>query len=208
MMVDYINDHIEGKRPLNKEYRIIRKNDKVTRWLHFLGNLYYNDADDFIQILGTIQDITKRKLLEEERKMKNINLEHKVIERTEQLQHANQDLEAFAFSISHDLRAPLRHIDGFLQLMYNAIKPVNGVSETYFRKIESATKNMSVMIDQLLKFSRLGRAEFKFTTVDISKLIAEVIEQFKPDYADRNIQWKVTPIIYCEGRQGIVANSH
>jgi light-regulated signal transduction histidine kinase (bacteriophytochrome) len=120
----------------------------------------------------------------------NRMLEQKVEERTAQLNQANKDLESFAYSVSHDLRAPLRHIDGFMRLMKENIKPMEPKVQEYFDKISTSSKGMSVMIDELLKFSRLGRTELHFKTVDLFAVVSNIIEQFKPDYEKRNIHWK------------------
>lgn len=140
-------------------------------------------------VLSITRDITERKKAEDLVKSLNEYLETKVLERTEQLSQANKDLESFAYSVSHDLRAPLRHIDGFVRLMYSNIEQPKGNVTDYFEKIHAATGRMSVMIDDLLTFSRLGRKEFITSTVDLNFLVNEIIEQLKPDVSDRNISW-------------------
>lgn len=131
-------------------------------------------------------------LIRSKEKIEVINrmLEQKIEERTAQLRQANKDLESFSFSVSHDLRAPLRHIDGFIGLMKNAIKPIEPKVQDYFNKIDISSKGMSEMIDELLKFSRLGRAELRLQKVNLSVVVNDIIDEFKPDYEKRNILWK------------------
>ena len=205
IMANYFQNEVIGKQqPFNKEYRIIRKNDDQIRWLHGVGKLYFDNNGTLTHMLGTIQDITERKLIEEERKMMNLELENRVKERTAQLHQANKDLESFAYSVSHDLRAPIRHIDGFMRLMQNAIKPIDEKVEGYFNKIAVSSKNMSTMIDELLQFSRLGRTDLKTRSIDLSNIIEDVITQLKPDYEGRNINWNISKLPMAFGDPGLL----
>lgn len=155
------------------------------------------DATDISKgIIFTALDITERISAENEIRQLNIELERKVEERTAKLYQANKDLEAFAYSISHDLRAPLRHVDGFLRLMYSSIPSPDESITKYYNKITSASKRMSVMIDDLLSFSRLGRKELVKTETDLARLIEEVLEEVKPEIALRNVEWHVQHLPY------------
>ncbi|MBN2523835.1 MAG: PAS domain S-box protein [Bacteroidales bacterium] len=138
-----------------------------------------------------LQDITESKKAEEVIKKLNADLEKKVKERTRELYAVNKELELLAYSVSHDLRAPLRHIDGFIKLLFSSIESPGATITGYYEKIIAASKRMSLMIDELLKFSRLGRKELKIVPVDIALLIKEIIEQSKPDFAERNIKWEI-----------------
>lgn len=130
----------------------------------------------------------------------NKKLEQKVEERTIKLNEAVRDLEAFTYSVSHDLRAPIRHIDGFLRLMYAKIPNPEEQISTYYNKIGAAIQRMSVMIDSLLTFSRLGRKELNITMVDLMPLVNEIIDQFKPDIEKREVIWVISslPKIKCD----------
>lgn len=187
-------------RTYNIQLPIIKYNNKRKIWIHAVGKIFYNAEGKPFEIIGTVQDITERKLLEKKTKQLNAELEIRVIERTAQLKQANKDLESFAYSISHDLRAPLRHIDGFLKLLNRAIGNMNDRTQNYYKKIETATIRMSVMIDELLHFSRLGRTELKTKKIDISAAISSIIEQLKPDYQGRKINWiiKELPDVYAD----------
>ncbi len=185
------NEIITNHQPFYKEYRIIRKKDNEIRWMHGIGKLYFDDSGNLKEMLGTIQDITERKSIEEERRMINIELERRVKKRTQQLQEANKDLEAFAYTISHDLRAPIRHINGFLELLRISTSPMDPKAKNYFDKISNSSKSMSVMIDELLRFSRLGRAQLNYYSINLNKIITCILDQFEPDFKGRNITWNI-----------------
>ncbi|MBN1145234.1 MAG: hypothetical protein JXA72_12465 [Bacteroidales bacterium] len=145
----------------------------------------------------------------------NIELEKMVAERTAQLKQAMEDQEAFAYSISHDLRSPLRHIDGFLRLLINKMDTRDEVVKGYFEKIYMASNRMSAMIDDLLLFSRLGRKELDVKPVNLNVLVHELIEQFKIIHQYREIEWKVNllPTIPCDANliktvfENLIANA-
>ncbi len=141
-------------------------------------------------------------LIQSKEKIEEYNrmLEQKVDERTIKLNEAVRDLEAFTYSVSHDLRAPIRHIDGFIRLMFAKIpKPDDAVGE-YYNKILAAIQRMSTMIDSLLSFSRLGRKELNIKRVNLNTLVSEVIDIFKPDTDKREIVWAISslPEIQCD----------
>ncbi len=195
----FYKEVIEDLKPFNKEYRIIRNSDNEIRWVHGVGKLFFDNAGNLSEILGTIQDITERKLIEEERRMMNIELENRVKERTFQLQQAIKDLEAFSYSVSHDLRAPIRHVDGFMHLLENSLSDKDERVQNYIDKIYLSTHNMSTMIEELLQFSRLGRADLKTMQVNLSTVVEEILIQFKPDYIKRNIQWNIRNLPTVDG---------
>ena len=125
----------------------------------------------------------------EERKR---DLKRQIAERTAQLEAANKELEAFSYSVSHDLRAPLRHIVGFMELLEKKIgTALDEKSRHYMDAISEAIKKMGVLIDGLLSISRMGRHALSFQDVDLATLTSDVIRDLEPDFAGRDIKWRI-----------------
>jgi signal transduction histidine kinase len=128
-------------------------------------------------------------------------LEQRVQERTAQLNAANADLESFSYSVSHDLRAPLRHIGGFSKLLsdeYGAVMDQN--AQNYLLRIQDGVKNMAELIEALLKLGRLGRRELVSAAIDLDSLLKEVLTEMQPEFEGRRIDWKIgdLPSIECD----------
>jgi signal transduction histidine kinase len=119
------------------------------------------------------------------------SLESRVTERTGALAASNKELEAFAYSVSHDLRAPLRHISGFIELLEKKAGSVlDPQSRHYLDVIAEAAEKMGCLIDDLLSFSRMGRKAISLKQVDVGQLVDEVIQELAPDTAGRDIAWR------------------
>jgi signal transduction histidine kinase len=113
----------------------------------------------------------------------------------EELEAINKELEAFSYSVSHDLRAPLRHIDGFADLLKrHATSGVDEKGRRYLTTISESAKQMGHLIDDLLAFSRIGRTELSKTAVDLDTMVAEVLESLRQDTDGRRIVWTVAPL--------------
>jgi len=141
------------------------------------------------------RDITQRRLVEEEVRMLNSALEHRVAERTCQLEASNRELEAFSYSVSHDLRAPLRHLVGYAQMLeIHAAGQLDETGRRHLRNIEEAALRMGGLIDELLGFSRVGRVQMRYSTVDMEQLAAEVRRDLENDVGGRSIAWQLQPL--------------
>src|SRR5271166_4406323 len=158
----------------------------ASRW-----SLQRNEQRIPIAILETNNDITQRKRGEEEVRQLNQELGKRTIE----LEAINKELEAFAYSISHDLRAPLRHMVGFTELLQkNASSVVDDKGRRYMTTILESAKRMGTLIDDLLAFSRIGRAEARESIVNLEELINEVRSEVAQEAEGRNITWKLGPL--------------
>jgi light-regulated signal transduction histidine kinase (bacteriophytochrome) len=130
------------------------------------------------------------------------DLEKRVTERTAELAASNKELESFAYSVSHDLRAPLRHIDGFLNLLRQYIGgSLDQQGVRYMDTISVAAQKMGQLIDDLLSFSRMGRLAISFSPQDLNRIVGSVLKELEPDYTGRKIDWRVEelPVITGDG---------
>jgi signal transduction histidine kinase len=126
--------------------------------------------------------------------------ETEIRQRSEQLQLLNAELESFSYSVSHDLRAPLRHINGFAGLLdQHATGALDDKGQRYLSSIVGAAKQMAVLIDDLLMFSRMGRTALHATTVDLGVLVQDVLLELKPDTEKRDIAWSVGRLPHVHG---------
>jgi PAS domain S-box-containing protein len=142
-------------------------------------------------ILETNNDITERKRWEREITALNEELGN----RSAQLEASNKELEAFAYSVSHDLRAPLRHMSGFTMLLQkHAASRLDEKSQRYIGIIQESAKRMGSLIDDLLSFSRIGRAETHKAIVNLEQIVQEAVTEVRQDTAGRKIVWRVGPL--------------
>lgn len=149
-------------------------------------------VDGRVVRLEIASDVTERKQADEEIKRLNADLEQRVLERTTQLEAANQELEAFCYSVSHDLRAPLRHIDGYVDLMVSRCRA--DLSEKglhYLDTIAASACQMGVLIDDLLQFSRTGRAEMVQKSMSMNQALQEALIPLKIPADGRVIEWDI-----------------
>jgi len=142
-------------------------------------------------IYCSARDVTERKMNEEEIQKLNFGIQ----QRAAQLEIANKELEAFSYSVSHDLRAPLRHIDGFVGLLDKQARvKLDDNGKRYLEVIAKAARQMGMLIDDLLVFSRMGRAELSQQKVDMNNLVEEVVNTQKAELNGRHVEWKIASL--------------
>jgi signal transduction histidine kinase len=125
--------------------------------------------------------------------------------RASELEATNKELESFAYSVSHDLRAPLRHMAGYSELLQRQTQSLlDEKGERFMRTILDSAKRMGNLIDDLLAFSRIGRAETKKTEVDLDQLVKDVVAEIRHDTKDRDIVWKVGALPVCYGDRSML----
>jgi PAS domain S-box-containing protein len=181
------------------EWRVIPPGNS-TRWLFGRGWVLRDDSGKPLRLIGVNIDITERKQAELEVLRLNADLERRVTERTLQLVAANRELEAFAYSVSHDLRAPLRGIDGWsLALAEDYAGQLDDRAHKYLDRVRSETRRMGLLIDALLQLSRITRAEMERNTVDLSSVAQSIAGNLREAHADRRIEFTIGPGLNAAG---------
>lgn len=169
-----VNMALYERKPYTMDYRI-RRSDGTERIVHGQGEVEYGEDGRPVKMSGTVQDITERKKAEEEVLKLNLELENRVAERTSQLEAANRELEAFSYTVAHDLRAPLRVIDGFSNILlrdYSGALDERG--KDYLKRVGGSGRKMGSLIDALLKLSQVMRSELKKALADLSAIARSV----------------------------------
>ena len=159
-----------------------------------------NQQGEMIGIVGVSRDNSDRKLAEQQIKQLNQDLERRVKERTAQLEIANKELEAFSYSVYHDLRAPLRSIDGFsLALLERYSEQLDDKGKHYLQRVRNASQRMGELIDDLLLLARVTRSEMHCQTVNLSEIVQAIISDLQHAQPERIVKFIVAPQVTAQG---------
>ena len=192
---------VRSGQPYEIQYRFRDHRTGKYRW-HLGRALPIQDPDgQILRWFGTCTDIHDQKQATAEIRYLNATLEQRVVDRTAQLEVANKELESFSYSVSHDLRAPFRYIDGFVEMLRNRLgsQQLDETSQRYLDTIARTAKQAGVLIDELLSFSRMGRSEMRYITLDMNLLVREAQRDLLAETRDRQVQWQVAPLPSVQG---------
>ncbi len=201
-----IERHVTEDEPFRIEHRLHLSSEK-TIWLYSFGQAIRNRKGVPIKMLGATNDITERKEADEKIRQLNIDLEKRVQERTAELQAANDEFASFSYSVSHDLRGPLRSINGFAKLLSDDYgDQLTGDGAMYLERIRAASVRMGNLIDDLLQLSRMGRFEPRLAPVNLTALATGILEDQDIHHPDRTATISVAPDMHAVADAGLLRN--
>lgn len=163
------------------------------------------EGDVELRSVGTVQDITEVQTAEEALKRLNEELEHRVFERTREMSVLNRELEAFAYSVSHDLRTPLRSIDGFASLLEEECGVLlNDEGKDYVHRIRTSSRRMGRLISDLLALAHLNRTELRYEWVDLTRAAHTITRELASTDPARSVQWRIDDGMQAWGDAGLL----
>ena len=186
------------------EHRLLLPDGRI-KFVEERWNVLRDKQDMPQRAIGTCHDITDRKLAEDEIIRLNADLERTVEERTAELERANQELKAFDYSVSHDLKAPIRHIDGFSEIMIREYSDkLDARGRDFLQRMQSASKRMEQMVGDLLSLSLVSRSELNRLKVDMSALALQVFGDLQRAEPERDIEYLVVPGLTASADHGLL----
>ncbi|MFT3896238.1 MAG: CHASE domain-containing protein [Thermomonas sp.] len=179
---------------VHRTTRRLRRGDGEVRHAQLTFAPVPGDLGQDVVGLVQVEDVTERLRAEAQVRALNRTLEARVAVRTRELTQANEELESFAYSVSHDLRAPLRSIDGFSRLLRERYgEALDETGRVYLERVRSATTRMDELIDAILKVSRIGRSELKPCAIDLSQLAGEIVSELREQDPSRRVEVRIEP---------------
>ena len=199
----HINTALEGE-PVKFETRLPTQDDSE-RYILARYIPHNDDSDSAAGFFELVSDITERKQAEQELKLHREHLEELVTDRTAQLNASNKELETFCYSVSHDLRSPLRSISGFCQMLKeDYTDSLDSTALDYLARMHNSVHRMDRLIDDLLTLSRVSRCELKQETVNLSSIAKEIAELMKNNYPGRTVDYDVEEKLSVCGDAGLL----
>ena len=186
------------------EHRLLLPDGRI-KFVEERWNVLRDKQDMPQRAIGTCHDITDRKLAEDEIIRLNADLERTVEERTAELERANQELKAFDYSVSHDLKAPIRHIEGFSEIMIREYSDkLDARGRDFLQRMQSASKRMEQMVADLLSLSLVSRSELNYLKIDMSALALQVFGDLQRAEPGRDIEYLVVPGLTASADHGLL----
>ena len=182
---------LKGQHIYNSMYRM--RKDGKDRWFIARAEFERDAQGRAVRAFGVTQEITDRKRAENEIRRLNASLEHRIQERTRELKHAYAELESYSYAVAHDLRSPLRVINGFAQALEEDNPVLSADSQLHLNRIKNASVKMGLLIDGLLTLSQFGRGDIQHQAVSLSALSSRLLEEFAASEPERCVSWAVEP---------------
>ena len=202
-MLQCWNDAIRSHQPYSHEYRVIVRG--AERWFTAQAEFGYDGAGAAVRALGVTRDITEQKLAQLEVQRLNASLEQRIQDRTRALRDAYGELESYSYAVAHDLRSPLRIINGFAQALQEE-QPAQGraASRGHLDRIMAASKKMGELIDGLLKLSQYARGDVQRLPVNLSAFATRILEELTVSDTQRQVQWSVEPDLQAQADPALI----
>ncbi len=186
------------------EYELVRRDGTILPVMISASTVRDRDGN-YLMSRATVYDMTDRKQVEREVLRLNAELERRVEERTRQLEVANRELESFSYSVSHDLRSPLRGIDGFSQLLLDRNRgSLDAESAHYLQRVRAAAQRMGMLIDDLLSLSQITRSKLVRRRVDLSALAKEILDELARAEPEREVDCRIAPGLAADADPGLM----
>lgn len=193
---------VKGEQKYDVEYRL--NFDGEERWFSVQAEFERTPQGKAARALGVTQDVTERKRSEMEIQRLNASLEQRIRLRTQALEAAYEELESYSYAVAHDLRSPLRIINGFAQALQEDNPAMDAESQAHLERIMAASKKMGELIDGLLTLSQFARGDLRREPVDISAVATRLLEEFAATEPQRQVQWRVDPGLHAMGDPPLV----
>jgi len=193
---------VQGKGVYDIEYRLMFGGE--WRWFTVRAEFERDAHGRAVRALGVTRDVTERKRSEVEIQRLNTSLEHRIQERTQALKAAYDELESYSYAVAHDLRSPLRIINGFAQALQEDHPALDANSVAHLQRIMAASKKMGELIDGLLTLSQFARGELQRKPVNLSAIATRLLEEFAGTEPQRQVGWQVEPGLHAMADPALV----